>query len=188
MGCVISSPLDILRHQSWTVSTRSTILCVECGSDLIFSVADQEYHASKGFDNDPKRCSTCRQRRGAERGTGGYSSRPLGRGTPSSAPSTARTLKCPSGRPVPNQSIAVIASTGAGQADTRWPAEPYASTDKSPGLYCPDSLRRSRDVSSAAAFSDVPGLSSGSPVSWPVALPRHCRSHRSDAACTGLPG
>ncbi len=54
-----------------------TIQCVECGSDFTFSADDQEYHASKGFENDPKRCPTCRQRRRADRGsTGGFGSRP----------------------------------------------------------------------------------------------------------------
>jgi CxxC-x17-CxxC domain-containing protein len=58
-----------------------TLKCVECGSDFIFSADGQEYHASKGFMNDPKRCTTCRERRRAERGggggfSGGYGSRP----------------------------------------------------------------------------------------------------------------
>ena len=55
--------------------------CVECGSGFTFSAEDQEYHASKGFENDPNRCTTCRERRRAERGggggfSGGYGSRP----------------------------------------------------------------------------------------------------------------
>ena len=50
-----------------------TLQCVECGSDFIFSADDQEFHASKGFENDPKRCTTCRLRRREERGGGGFS-------------------------------------------------------------------------------------------------------------------
>ena len=56
-----------------------TIECVECGSSFTFSVEDQEYHASKGYTNDPKRCPTCRQSRRANSGGGfggGYGSRP----------------------------------------------------------------------------------------------------------------
>ncbi len=53
-----------------------TIECVECGSSFTFSVEDQEYHASKGFTNDPKRCPTCRQARRADRGTSDGYGRP----------------------------------------------------------------------------------------------------------------
>ncbi len=58
-----------------------TLECVECGSSFTFSVEDQEYHASKGYTNDPKRCPTCRQSRRANSGSGGgfgggYGSRP----------------------------------------------------------------------------------------------------------------
>ena len=54
-----------------------TLHCVECDSDFIFSVDDQEYHASKGFENDPKRCNPCRERRKADRvPSSGYGSRP----------------------------------------------------------------------------------------------------------------
>lgn len=44
-----------------------TLTCVDCGSDFIFSVADQEFHASKGFTNEPKRCPSCRRARRLER-------------------------------------------------------------------------------------------------------------------------
>ena len=54
-----------------------TLQCVECGTDFTFSADDQEYHASRGYENDPKRCTTCRQRRRADRGVSdGYGSRP----------------------------------------------------------------------------------------------------------------
>lgn len=48
-----------------------TITCVECGSAFTFSTEDQEYHASKGYTNDPKRCPSCRQSRRASSGGGG---------------------------------------------------------------------------------------------------------------------
>jgi CxxC-x17-CxxC domain-containing protein len=50
-----------------------TMTCVECGSGFTFSVEDQEYHASKGFTNDPKRCPSCRQSRRASSGGAGFS-------------------------------------------------------------------------------------------------------------------
>jgi CxxC-x17-CxxC domain-containing protein len=49
-----------------------TITCVDCGSDFTFSVEDQEFHESKGYTNDPKRCPSCRQSRRAASGGGGF--------------------------------------------------------------------------------------------------------------------
>jgi CxxC-x17-CxxC domain-containing protein len=49
--------------------TDKTLTCVECGAEFTFSAEDQEYHASRGFTNEPKRCSTCRE---ARRGGGSY--------------------------------------------------------------------------------------------------------------------
>jgi CxxC-x17-CxxC domain-containing protein len=52
-----------------------TLTCVECGASFIFSADDQEFHAQKGFANEPKRCPSCRAARRAERGGnsgGGY--------------------------------------------------------------------------------------------------------------------
>ena len=54
--------------------TDKMLACVDCGAQFTFSIEDQEYHASRGFTNEPKRCSSCRQARKAERGEGGYSS------------------------------------------------------------------------------------------------------------------
>lgn len=55
--------------------TDKTLTCVECGAQFTFSVEDQEYHASRGFQNEPRRCPSCRQARKAERGNGrSYSS------------------------------------------------------------------------------------------------------------------
>jgi CxxC-x17-CxxC domain-containing protein len=48
--------------------TDRTLTCVECGAEFTFSAEDQEYHASRGFTNEPKRCPTCRE---ARRGGGG---------------------------------------------------------------------------------------------------------------------
>lgn len=56
-----------------------TLTCVDCGAQFTFSVEDQEYHASRGFTNEPRRCPSCRQGRKAQRGDGGgyASSRPM---------------------------------------------------------------------------------------------------------------
>ncbi len=44
-----------------------SIECSDCGTSFTFSAAEQEFFASKGFTNDPKRCPQCRQTRKAER-------------------------------------------------------------------------------------------------------------------------
>ena len=37
-----------------------TLACAECASEFQFTVGEQEFHASRGFTNYPKRCSACR--------------------------------------------------------------------------------------------------------------------------------
>ena len=58
-----------------------TLTCVECGVPFTFSADDQQYHAEKGYENEPKRCHPCRQARRSQRygdgfGGGGYSRGP----------------------------------------------------------------------------------------------------------------
>ena len=50
-----------------------TLSCTDCGQSFTFSAEDQEYHAQKGYSNDPKRCPSCRASRRDNRSTG-YSS------------------------------------------------------------------------------------------------------------------
>jgi CxxC-x17-CxxC domain-containing protein len=53
--------------------TDKTLTCVECGASFTFSAEDQEYHASRGFTNEPKRCPACRDARKSQRDGGrGY--------------------------------------------------------------------------------------------------------------------
>jgi len=54
-----------------------TLSCVDCGVEFIHSAADQEYYQQKGFVSDPKRCSSCRASRRAQRDTG-YDARDIG--------------------------------------------------------------------------------------------------------------
>lgn len=44
-----------------------TIVCEDCNQEFIFTARDQEFYAEKGFNNKPKRCKTCREKRKAER-------------------------------------------------------------------------------------------------------------------------
>ena len=52
-----------------------TLTCQDCGQPFVFSADDQAYHATKGFTNEPRRCTSCRQLRRNERG-GGYDQGP----------------------------------------------------------------------------------------------------------------
>ena len=52
-----------------------TLTCEDCGQPFTFSADDQAFHAEKGFTNDPKRCTSCREVRRNER-NGGYSQGP----------------------------------------------------------------------------------------------------------------
>ena len=47
------------------------LTCVECNQSFVFSADDQQYHADKGYTNEPKRCSSCRQARRSNQGGGG---------------------------------------------------------------------------------------------------------------------
>ncbi len=51
-----------------TTFTDKNLTCVECKSSFVFSARDQEFHASKGFANEPKRCPSCRAARRVQRG------------------------------------------------------------------------------------------------------------------------
>ena len=53
------------------VFQERTLTCVECNSPFAFTVEDQQYHAEKGYTNEPKRCSSCRDARRSERRSSG---------------------------------------------------------------------------------------------------------------------
>lgn len=50
-----------------------SIQCSDCGATFTFSAEDQEFFQKKGFTNEPKRCTSCRQARKSERGDSGSS-------------------------------------------------------------------------------------------------------------------
>ena len=55
-----------------------TLTCQECSQEFTFSADDQQYHAEKGYTNEPKRCPVCRASRrsggGSAGGGSGYGS------------------------------------------------------------------------------------------------------------------
>jgi CxxC-x17-CxxC domain-containing protein len=46
--------------------------CADCGCDFEFTISEQEFYASKGLTNQPKRCKPCRNARKGGGGRGGY--------------------------------------------------------------------------------------------------------------------
>ena len=49
-----------------------TLECQDCGVEFTFSAQEQEYFASRGFENEPKRCPECRATRKRQRYGEGY--------------------------------------------------------------------------------------------------------------------
>jgi hypothetical protein len=53
---------------------EKSIKCSDCGTTFAFSAGEQEFYATKGFTNEPKRCPGCRAAKKAQRdGSGEYS-------------------------------------------------------------------------------------------------------------------
>ena len=44
-----------------------SIQCSDCSTSFTFSAGEQEFFASRGFTNEPRRCPSCRQARKSER-------------------------------------------------------------------------------------------------------------------------
>jgi CxxC-x17-CxxC domain-containing protein len=102
------------------------ITCSDCGTAFTFSTKDQEFFASKGFTNEPKRCPTCRAAKkqsmgdNSNYGGGSYGSRSGG-----SAPRQMFPVKC--------------ATCGK---DTEVPFEPRTGRP----VYCSDCYRKTNPV------------------------------------------
>ena len=62
--------------------TDKTLKCIECGQDFTYTVAEQELHQSLGYQNEPKRCTPCREAKRQRKGPapGGGGERPRGGG------------------------------------------------------------------------------------------------------------
>ena len=53
-----------------------TLQCSDCGATFTFSAGEQEFFATRGYTNEPKRCPNCRQARKTGQGGAGGSYRP----------------------------------------------------------------------------------------------------------------
>jgi CxxC-x17-CxxC domain-containing protein len=51
--------------------TDERLTCTDCGTEFTFSAGEQEFFATKGFQNKPNRCPDCRAARKSQRGGGG---------------------------------------------------------------------------------------------------------------------
>ena len=94
--------------------TDKTLTCSDCGSAFTFDAGEQEFFASKGFENEPGRCPDCRAARKQQRSGGGY-----GGGYDSgyrqqrqmlSAPHVAKTARYPSSPETGDRCTALTAS------------------------------------------------------------------------------
>lgn len=47
--------------------TDKTKVCEDCGSEFVFTAGEQAFYKEKGFQNEPKRCRTCRDKKKAEK-------------------------------------------------------------------------------------------------------------------------
>ncbi len=56
-----------------------TIVCCDCSEEFVFDADEQQFYADKGFENDPKRCKPCRQRKKNSRDSsrGGFGRREM---------------------------------------------------------------------------------------------------------------
>ena len=44
-----------------------TLACRDCGEEFTFTAGEQEFYATKGFENDPSRCQACRSAKRQQR-------------------------------------------------------------------------------------------------------------------------
>jgi len=116
-------------------SSDKTLVCSNCGSQFTFTASEQQFYASKGFTNEPRRCPTCRASRKSERDTGGYSS-----GRSSGGASSG-----------PRQMYAIVCANCGKEAQV--PFEPRQGRP----VYCNDCYSRDRAGSGSGSGSSSRG-------------------------------
>jgi CxxC-x17-CxxC domain-containing protein len=98
------------------------LVCRDCGAQFTFTASEQEFYASRGFENDPSRCPSCRAAR----------KRASGRGTDQS-----RSYGSSRERPPRQMYPATCADCGV---QTEVPFEPRGDRP----VYCADCFRKQR--------------------------------------------
>lgn len=82
-----------------------SIVCSDCGITFTFTAEEQEFYASKGYTNEPKRCPTCRAaRKTSSGGNSSYGARPQRQMYPAVCAQCGKQTEVPfeprNGRPV----------------------------------------------------------------------------------------
>jgi CxxC-x17-CxxC domain-containing protein len=72
--------------------TDEKLTCIDCGTTFVFTAGEQEFYASKGFQNKPNRCPDCRSARKAARAGGGGGGNTGGGGRPYGGGGGAREM------------------------------------------------------------------------------------------------
>ncbi|MDQ6826879.1 MAG: zinc-ribbon domain containing protein [Candidatus Eremiobacteraeota bacterium] len=62
--------------------TDEKLTCSDCSTEFVFSSGEQEFFATKGFQNKPNRCPDCRSARKSARSSGGGARSGGGQGVP----------------------------------------------------------------------------------------------------------
>jgi len=52
-----------------------SIKCTDCGTTFTFTSGEQEFFATKGYTNEPKRCPACRKAKKQQNGSSSYGER-----------------------------------------------------------------------------------------------------------------
>ena len=47
-----------------------TLICVDCGTEFIWTAGEQLFFADKNFKNEPKRCKSCKAKRASRPSAG----------------------------------------------------------------------------------------------------------------------
>lgn len=50
------------------------LCCKDCNVEFVFTESEQAFYKEKGFENEPQRCFSCRQKRKQSRKTSGFHS------------------------------------------------------------------------------------------------------------------
>ena len=69
-----------------------TLVCKDCGKEFVWTAGEQEFYASRGFENQPQRCKPCRDARKNSAAAGAGSARC----STLPAPAAARPARFPS--------------------------------------------------------------------------------------------
>ena len=87
-----------------------TLTCVDCGYEFTFTAGEQEFFASKGYTNEPRRCPNAGVLERASREVSETPPDQPGKCTRQFAPSAARTRWFPSGPAATSPSTVATAS------------------------------------------------------------------------------